>query len=176
MEEILLKNGEKVSVRLLDAGDYEAFCDFFDKLAKETVFTNQYVGRPRQIKEAFLQQLNGENSNRLVVLNKNNEIVGSCSVIIERPDHPWLCRSCDFGIMILEQYTGQGLGTFLMQKIEDWARLKHIHRIGAEVRTKNVAAINLYLKCGFEIEGTKKDVAFINGEWHSQYCIGKILD
>lgn len=176
MENYVIKNGESVIVRPLQTEDYEEFCSFFEKLATETVFTNQYVGRPRRSRESFLAQIDTEYLYRLVVCNSLGKIVGTCSILVERPEHPWLNRSCDFGIMLLKQYTGQGLGKYLMQKMEDWARSKNMHRIGAQVRTKNITALNLYLKCGFEIEGMSRDMAFINGEWHNQYYIGKILD
>lgn len=176
MEKFCLKNQQEVYVRLVQEEDYEAYCVFYEKLAEETIFTNQYVGRPRRSREAFLAQVNAENIYRLVVLNKDEEIIGVCSVVIERPEHPWLNRNCDFGIMILKKYTGQGLGMHLMKKMEEWARAKKMHRIGAQVRAKNVAALALYLKCGFVIEGLMRDAAYINQEWHDQYYIGKILD
>ena len=165
-----------VDIRPVEIKDYEAYCVFYEKLAEETVFTNQYIGRPRRSREAFEAQLNAENIYRLVAVNSAEDIVGVCSVVIERPDHPWLNKSCDFGIMILQNYTGQGLGSYLMKKIETWARLQKMHRIGAQVRTKNIAAMALYLKCGYEVEGRARDVAYINGEWHNQYYISKILD
>jgi len=176
METFRTKRSEEVIIRHATIDDYENFCEFFEKLATETIFTNQYIGRPRRSKEAFEKQLYLDNLYRLVVCNKEGTIVGTCSIIIERPDHPWLNQSCDFGIMLLKEYTGQGLGKFLIQKMEQWAKQKHIHRIGAQVRTKNIPAINLYLKLGYEIEGIARDAAYINGEWHSQYYISKILD
>jgi RimJ/RimL family protein N-acetyltransferase len=176
MEKFRLKNGQEVTIRFAEAKDYEAYCVFYEKIAEETVFTNQYVGRPRRSKEAFEAQLHAENIYRLVVTDKDEQIVGVCTVVVERPEHPWLNKSCDFGIMLLKAYTGQGLGKYLMKKMEDWARSQKMHRIGAQVRTKNIAAMALYLKCGFEVEGIARDAAYINGEWHNQYYIGKILD
>lgn len=100
---------------------------------------------------------------------------GICSVYAEKPGHPWVGRNCEFGISLLERYYRQGLGTFLMQKIEEWAKDKGMRRINGRVRAKNRAALALYLKCGFEIEGYIREMAFINGEWHGEYCIGKVF-
>ena len=176
MDKFCLKNGENVTIRQITLDDYDAYCVFFEKLAKETIFTNQYVGRPRRTKEVFEAQVRDtENLYRLVVCRDDGEIVGTCTVFVMRPEHPWLNRTCDFGIMLLDAYTGQRLGTFLMKKMEDWARLKNMHRIEAQVRTKNVKAMALYLKCGFEIEGVAHDAAYINGTWHHQYYIAKLL-
>lgn len=176
METFRTKTSEEVIIRSVTADDYENFCEFFEKLATETIFTNQYIGRPRRSKETFEKQLGSDSLYRLVVCNTKGTIVGTCSILIERPDHPWLNHSCDFGIMLLKEYTRQGLGKFLIRKMEQWAKQKHLHRIGAQVRTKNTAALNLYLKLGYEVEGIARDAAYINGEWHSQYYISKILD
>lgn len=176
MEKIYLKNGQEVIIRPIQKEDYENYCVFYEKLARETVFTNQYEGRPRRSVESFEAQIDMESIYRLVILDLSEQIIGTCCVVIERPDHPWLNRSCDFGLMMLKAYSGQGLGSYLMQKMESWARANKMHRMGAQVRTKNVAAMALYLKYGFEVEGVARDAAFINGEWHHQYYISKILD
>lgn len=176
MEEFYLKDGRKVYVRPLEAGDFEGFCCFFEQLAEETIYTNQYPGRPRKSQEAYNAQLYSENFCRWVVIDENGAIVGTCSIGIERADHPWLKYGAGFGIMFLKEYTGQGLGRFLMQKMEQWVRDKGAHRISAEVRAKNVAALALYLKCGFVVEGLARHAAFINNEWHDHYYISKILD
>lgn len=63
-----------------------------------------------------------------------------------------------------------------MALLEEWARAKRLHRIFGEVRHKNYRAIALYLKCGFEIEGIARDAACIDGEWHHEYHISKILN
>jgi len=176
MEIFHTKTSQEVIIRHATTDDYEKFCEFFEKLATETIFTNQYIGRPRRPKEAFEKQLNSDSLYRLIVCNTSGDIIGMCSIVIERPEHPWLNRSCDFGIMLLKEYTGQGIGKYLIQKMEQWAKEKKMHRIGAQVRTKNIPAINLYLKLGYEIEGFARDAAYINGEWHSQYYISKILE
>jgi len=175
MDKFRLKNGQEVIIRFAQKEDYEEYCAFFEKLAEETIFTNQYIGRPRRSRESFEAQINSDNIFRLIVVNSSAQIVGTCSVVIERPEHPWLNKNCDFGIMLLKDYTGQGLGSYLMQKMENWARVNNMHRIGAQVRAKNISAIALYLKCGFEIEGMAREVAYIDSEWHNQYYIGKIL-
>ena len=175
MEDFVLKNGQRVVIRDLEPKDYDSFCNFFQKLALETIFTNQYPNRPKQTKENFLRRFENKAMFALGVFDNRDKMVGLCNVYIERPEHPWLNRSCEFGIMILKQYTSGGLGTYLMKKMEEWARRENMHRMMARVRAKNVAALSLYLKCGFVVEGLAREVAFINDEWHDEYLIAKIL-
>ena len=46
MEKFTLKNGKEVLIRSLRAGDVEAAEFYLNQIAAETIFTNQYVGRP----------------------------------------------------------------------------------------------------------------------------------
>ena len=170
-----LKNGEKLIIRETQAKDYEAVMLFLDRLSKETVFTNQYPGQPYQDKENSIRIYELPTNLFLSAFAENGEIVGQISIAINKPGHPWTGRNASFGISILKAYYGLGLGTYLMQKIEEWARKQNLHRIEGLVRSTNKRGINLYLKQGFEIDGLFHEVAFINGEWHNEYHISKIL-
>ena len=63
-----------------------------------------------------------------------------------------------------------------MTLMEQWGRNHGAHRISESVRQKNTRAVAFYLKCGFQIEGIAMQDAFINGEWHNTYYIGKVLE
>ncbi len=51
-------------------------------------------------------------------------------------------------------HAGQGIGTALLQRLQTIAPQAGVERIELRVRPKNVAAVNLYKKCGFEEECT----------------------
>jgi ribosomal protein S18 acetylase RimI-like enzyme len=51
-------------------------------------------------------------------------------------------------------YAGQGIGTALLRELQAIAPQASVERIELRVRSKNVAAVNLYKKCGFEEECT----------------------
>lgn len=78
-------------------------------------------------------------------------------------------------IAILKSHGGQGLGTQLFTRLEDWARARDIHRLELGVMKANVHAKRLYKKMGFEIEGTKRSVFYLNGEYVDEYMMAKIL-
>ncbi|QTA37903.1 GNAT family N-acetyltransferase [Thermosipho ferrireducens] len=79
-------------------------------------------------------------------------------------------------IGILQNFTGQGIGTRLFQKLEEWARSRKLHRLELTVMTHNKAAIALYRKMGFKIEGLKKHSLFVNGVYVDEYCMAKLLE
>ncbi|KGP91270.1 GCN5 family acetyltransferase [Pontibacillus chungwhensis BH030062] len=78
-------------------------------------------------------------------------------------------------IGILRDYRGHGIGTKLFKELEVWAKDHNIHRLELTVVTENKAGLSLYKKQGFEIEGTKRDSLFIDGEYVDEYYMSKIL-
>ncbi|MFC4559797.1 GNAT family N-acetyltransferase [Virgibacillus kekensis] len=78
-------------------------------------------------------------------------------------------------IGVLEEYRGQGVGTALFQKLEQWAQTKNIHRLELTTVAQNNGGVALYQKMGFEIEGTKRDSLMINGEYLDEYYMSKLL-
>jgi len=78
------------------------------------------------------------------------------------------------GMMIHSDYQGKGIGSKLLEKIlelaDDYLMLK---RVELTVFTSNEAAINLYKKYGFVIEGTKKYGAVRQGRYEDLYYMGR---
>lgn len=170
-----LKDGRSVDVRPLTKADASAAQRFFVKIGEQTIFTNQYPGQPIKDLEQLTARYENKTSFHLGAFD-GSELVGHIFGGILKPDHPWVGRTCRFGLMILDGYKRQGIAGFLMEQMEMWAKDKKMHRIEASVRCQNLAAIALYLKKGFVIEGQAKETAFINGVWHDEYLIAKLLD
>ena len=78
-------------------------------------------------------------------------------------------------MMVLRDYWGQGIGGRLLEIMEDFARSVEFTRIEATVRTENERGLNLYLKNGYAIEGTRLHSAVINGKYKDEYYISKLL-
>ncbi|WP_088372852.1 GNAT family N-acetyltransferase [Photorhabdus luminescens] len=82
-----------------------------------------------------------------------------------------------FGMGVHVDYQGQGVGSELMETMLDMCdNWLNIERIELEVYTDNDAAIALYKKFGFEIEGTAKHHAFRNGRYADAYYMSRISD
>lgn len=173
--ELTLKNGEILTFRKLNISDYDNVNKFLERIATETPNTNQYVGQPPKNYADCEKIYASEQYLFLGVFNATNELVGSCSIGINKPNHPYMGLNSSFGISVLKAYYGCGIGSVFMDEMEKWAREKKMHRIQGEVRAENRRAISLYIKHGFSIEGCAKETAWINGKWMDSYYIGKIL-
>ena len=59
------------------------------------------------------------------------------------------CYAQIFLIFVLPNHRSQGIGTYLLQKAQEWAIKRGDRQIGLQVFAKNQTAINLYQKLGF---------------------------
>jgi RimJ/RimL family protein N-acetyltransferase len=76
------------------------------------------------------------------------------------------------GMSVDKSMRGKGLGGRLMARAIEWAKSTQIiKRIELAVFERNVVAIHLYQKFGFEIEGKRKKAVFRDG----QYLDGLIM-
>lgn len=71
----------------------------------------------------------------------------------------WENSSANFRIVIFdEDYLGQGLGTWAVEKTRDFAfEQVGLHRLELEVFSFNPRAKHVYEKAGFRLEGIKRD-------------------
>lgn len=73
-------------------------------------------------------------------------------------------------------FTGQRLGTKLLNFALEDAKKKGFKRAEAEMAVKNIGSWKMALKCGFKIEGTKKKALLTDDEKYiDTYIVGKIL-
>lgn len=82
-------------------------------------------------------------------------VVGYVSLVF--PKFNKLRGNAYLTIGIREKWRGKGIGNMLMETAEEYAKSKGVRRVELEVFGKNVNAIGLYTKRGYEIEGVKKE-------------------
>jgi L-phenylalanine/L-methionine N-acetyltransferase len=79
------------------------------------------------------------------------------------------------GIAVHDDWQGRGVGTALMEAAlnlaDNWLNLT---RMELRVYVDNPAAMALYKRFGFEIEGTHRRLAFRNGEYVDAYSMARI--
>ncbi|WP_413303386.1 GNAT family N-acetyltransferase [Bacillus sp. 1P10SD] len=127
---------------------------------------------PEQLKQRIASFQKSGNSTFFVAEN-DGELIGYMFAIggtAKRNKH-----SVYIVIGILKDYRGQGIGTRLFEKLEDWAVERNFRRLELTTVTRNVAGVALYKKMGFEVEGIKKDSLIIDGEFVDEYYMAKLL-
>lgn len=89
-----------------------------------------------------------------------------------------LARTCHSAYIVCgvrEKFRRQGLGTKFFRLLDVWARQNGIHRLELTVLCENTAALSLYRKSGFEIEGTARHAMRVGGVYKDEYHLSKIF-
>ncbi len=89
--------------------------------------------------------------------------------------HPAKRGVAEIGIGVPVAWRGRGIGRVLMEAVESWARTAGIHRLQRPVAAGNEAAITLYRRSGFEIEGVLRQSVVVDGRAIDQYMMAKLL-
>ena len=58
-------------------------------------------------------------------------------------------------IAVLPEYRRKGIATKLLETVAEFSVVQKCERAELEVNTANTAAVELYKKCGYQIEGTR---------------------
>lgn len=85
-------------------------------------------------------------------------------------------HKAEFGICILKEYWGYGIGKVLLENILRWADTVGIEKILLTVIETNTKAIELYKKYGFLEEGLLiKDRIHKDGNYYNTVIMGRLL-
>lgn len=87
-----------------------------------------------------------------------------------------IAHSAYIVVGILSDYCGHGIGTEFFSRLGQWAKKEGIVRLELTVQCRNTAAVRLYEKCGFQIEGTKVKSMVVDGEFVDEYYMAKVMD
>ncbi|MBX3022255.1 MAG: GNAT family N-acetyltransferase [Bdellovibrionales bacterium] len=174
----LQKNGREIVFKSLAPEDAENFLKFREQVAHESTHTMHYVGMElpgvaEAAKRLAIQQ--GDKAGINIAAFDGDKVVAYLNFRLPWSEHPWVQHVGQFGMMVLKEYWGQGIGMRLLDLQDTYARSIGVSRLEAMVRVKNDRGIQLYLRNGYKIEGTREKAARINGEFHDEYFIAKIL-
>jgi len=176
-KKIVLNNGKEILLRNLQPPDIDEYLIFSECIASETTHTLHYKGQiiPSDLlKEKFQASANSPWQLELGGFEQNR-LISHLGFFKPSPHHPYEKHTIEFAIKILKDYCSNGLGSKLLLIMEDIARNTGVKRIQALVRTSNTLGLNFYKKHGYEIEGMKKQAAFINGVYENEFYIAKIF-
>lgn len=80
----------------------------------------------------------------------------------------------EFGICVLKDFWGYGIGKNLLKESIAWADSNDIKKITLNVLQTNTRAIELYKRLGFEIEGIlRNDKILSDGEYYNTIVMGR---
>ena len=163
-------------IRIITPQDAEPFLRLNKQLDEETKFMLFEPGERKttvEVQEKAICSMLDSGHSTIIVAEQDGTLVGQITVVgslLARKRH-----TAYIVIGIKQEYTGQGLGSKLFSAVEDWCKEKGVHRLELTVMQHNTAALRLYEKAGFRIEGSKMHSLFMDGEYIDEYCMAKYL-
>ena len=150
-------------VREAEAEDAAELVAFLNRVSLETDFTSldgEGILLTDTEMELFLdKQAHSENQITLLAL-LNDEIAGLVNITADQRKR--VRHIGDLFIVIGKKYWNNGLGSLLLEEAIEWAQASGIlRRLQLTVQTRNQAAVHLYQKHGFVIEGIQERGAYI---------------
>lgn len=110
-----------------------------------------------------------------LVAEIDGRVVGASS--LHRGRSPRTRHAAGCGLSVHPDYWNRGVGSALIAAVVDMAdKWLNLQRVELEVYTDNAAAIHLYEKFGFVIEGTKRKQAFREGEYVDAHVMARVRD
>lgn len=132
---------------------------------------------PEEFKVTLEQEVqwlqdNKDKGHLTLVAEQDSKVVGMLNAT--RGSRKRVKHICMFGISIQEEYSNNGTGSKMIQRLIDWAKAdKEIEKVCLEVFADNERAIHVYEKLGFVVEGRKeKHVKFEDGTYSDELIMG----
>jgi RimJ/RimL family protein N-acetyltransferase len=173
-----LRDGRTVTIKHCAPEDAPLLAPFYERIGKETVFTLRHPGEtPAPEAEVAARWEKAAQDPDTLYLGAFDARALVAHLFFNRPlpHHPWVKHVGFFAMMVLQDYWGRGLGRRLLEIMFEHASEKGVTRIEATVRSKNERAIKLYERHGFAIEGLRRSSALIDGQYHDELFIAKLL-
>lgn len=161
-----------ITLSPIQMSDVSEFRSVLDAVARERRSLPRFSAPPLPQVEDFVRQ-NIALSRPQFVARDYNILVGWCDIIAKPEDARQHCGV--LGIGLLPAYRGKGIGTSLMNNTLKEAQQQGLTRVELKVRSSNVAAIALYKKFGFVIEGTLRNDILDQGKYADTEIMGLLL-
>ncbi|WP_374703099.1 GNAT family N-acetyltransferase [Neobacillus cucumis] len=111
-------------------------------------------------------------NNLFLVAEVDGKVVGFSRCVgsqLKRSSH-----KVEFGVCVLKEYWGYGIGRSLLEESLQWADANSIKKVTLNVLETNEKARRLYEKYGFEVEGVlKKDKLHSDGKYYNTILMGR---
>ena len=166
-------------IREAEAEDAAELVTFLNCVSLETDFTSldgDGILLTSEEMEIFLNKQASSDNQITLLAFLNDKIAGIVNITADQRKR--VRHIGDLFIVIGKRYWNNGLGSLLLEEAIEWAQASGIlRRLQLTVQTRNQAAVHLYQKHGFIIEGRQERGAYIEeGKFIDVYLMGKLID
>lgn len=163
----------RISIRQISLEDIGGFHSCLDSVARERKYLGFTTAPSLEETRRSITKDMERDVIRLIALD-GSKVVGWCQIKSgswEGYTHmSWLQMG------VHKDYRGQGIGTALLSQALEKARRRGLERVELDVYASNLAAIHLYEKYKFEIEGRKKRARKLDGSYDDIIDMALLFD
>ena len=151
-----LKSGHSITIRPPAQEEAEALVNlkrsYIENATTIPLTLKEY---PRDIikEQKLIADYNQSPNSILLVSEINSELIGN--IDLSGSKRSKMSHTAMIGMGIKEDWRNQGLGTYLIEAVIDWAKnYSDLELIWLDVYASNEAGLKLYKKTGFKVSGT----------------------
>ncbi|REK77600.1 GNAT family N-acetyltransferase [Paenibacillus paeoniae] len=167
--------GLRYSIRSANEEDAAALSQLRVKIDGETEHMDREAGEAFISAEGFKELIQSDSErerNLFLVAVADSRLIGysRCEgIYLKRFAH-----KAEFGVCILKEFWGYGIGKELLRTSLAWADSIGITKMTLHVLESNKSAIQLYERFGFQIEGIlKNDKVLSDGRYYNTVVMGR---
>lgn len=163
--------GKKILLRALELEDAETLREMINDSEIEKNVAGWSFPISRHAQREWIEKSNTNDKSFVFAI----DLPGSgCIGIANLVDIDWKNRSASHGIKLVNKdFRRRGIGTDTVLTIMKYVFNElQLNRLDTTIIAHNTASKKLFLKCGFKIEGLKKEALFKNGKYYDNYILG----
>lgn len=177
-KKLTLKDGRVCTLRTPVEEDAQQMIEHIRQSAQDTDFLLRYpeeVTFTLEKEQALLSDLANSSDSMMIAAFIDGILAGSCSFASVGPRLKVKHR-CQVGIAVKKEYWHSGIGKILFEEAINQARECGFEQMELEVVSRNMRAIGLYEKMGFEVYGIRKNAMKLkDGNYYSELLMMKRL-
>lgn len=177
-ETITVKGGRTCTIRSAAPEDAARMLQYMHIMLGETRFLLRAPGEFDYTEEAEANVLAGRMNDprSLMLLAEVDGQIAACADVRSHGAKSRTWHRADLGMSVRRDYWRLGIGSALMERLIAFAREHDFEQIELEVVAANRRALNLYVKYGFEIYGTRPHgMKYEDGTYANDYMMVKRL-
>ena len=173
-----LRDGRTATIRQVVPDDAIDALAYLDVVTGQTDFLAMGRGEldwPEEKERAFIED-HRQADNKVLILAEIDGRIAAIAGFTGDPRKRFRHQG-EFGVTVLREYWGLGLGTALTESVIQWARdSRVVRKINLKVRTDNTRALDLYRNLGFVREGHVTRQFLVADEFYDAYLMGLRID
>ncbi len=177
-ETLMLRDGGEYIIRSVEPEDAQHMLQYMKIMLGETPFlvsTPEDFDYSAEEEASILDGRKNDPRSLMLVAEKDGQII-ACADVRSHGRRSRVRHRAELGISVRKDFWRQGIGSALMERLIAFALQCGYEQIELTAVSKNRRALNLYMKYGFTVYGTRPHgMKYPDGDYADDYLMVKML-